>query len=173
MLLESLFWAFFRIGAFGFGGGYAMLPLIEREVVTNHHWLTKSEMVDIIAISQMTPGPIAINAATFVGYRVADFPGAVTATLAVITPATVCLLVVARFFGSLYRWGPCQAALKGLRAVVVALIALAAFSLALTVLESPQELLILGVALGATFLRVHPVLLLLLAGFLGILFFAF
>ena len=105
MLFLQLFYTFFKIGLFGFGGGYAMLSMIQGEVVTKHHWITPSEFTDIVAISQMTPGPIGINSATYVGYAaVTDagyapwigIVGAGTATLAVILPSFLLMLTISR-----------------------------------------------------------------------------
>ena len=84
-ILIKIFLSFLKIGAFSFGGGYAMLPLIEREIVNNHNWITFKEFIDIIGISQMTPGPIAINSATFVGFKVSGILGSIAATLGVIS----------------------------------------------------------------------------------------
>ena len=84
-ILIQIFLSFLKIGAFSFGGGYAMLPLIEREIVNNHNWITYKEFVDIVGISQMTPGPIAINSATFVGFKVSGILGSITGTLGVVT----------------------------------------------------------------------------------------
>ena len=84
---KTLFWAFFKIGAFTFGGGYAMVPLIEREAVETHHWITDQDMLNILAISESTPGPISINSATFIGYRVAGVWGSAAATLGTVLPS--------------------------------------------------------------------------------------
>ena len=81
MIYLQLFWSFLQIGLFSFGGGYAAMPLIQGQVVTSHGWLTMSEFTDLITISQMTPGPIAVNSATFVGLKIAGIPGAVVATV--------------------------------------------------------------------------------------------
>ena len=91
MIYLRLFMSFLQIGLFSFGGGYAALPLIQEQIVELHGWLSQSEFTDLITISQMTPGPIAVNAATFVGFRVARIPGAVTATRGCIFP--FCLIV--------------------------------------------------------------------------------
>ena len=85
---------FFKIGLFSFGGGYAMLPLIQQEIVVNNNWLTLSEFIDVVAISQVTPGPIAINAATFVGYKMAGVLGSMAATLGVVTPSLLVVLTL-------------------------------------------------------------------------------
>ena len=100
-ILIQLFMTFFKIGAFSFGGGYAMLPLLEEEVIRNHGWMTSGEFIDIFAISEMTPGPIAVNAATFLGFRVGGFLGAVVSTLAVILPS---FIVISIIFASLSKF---------------------------------------------------------------------
>ena len=95
MILFNLFWAFFQIGLFSFGGGYAALPLIREQVVLNNAWMTAAEFTDLITISQMTPGPIAINAASFIGARLAGIPGAVVATIGNILPSCAIALLLA------------------------------------------------------------------------------
>ena len=94
-LLWELFWSFFQIGLFSFGGGYASMPLIQNQVVTIRGWLTLTELADMITISQMTPGPIAINSATFVGTRLAGLPGAIVATLGCVIPSSMVVLTLA------------------------------------------------------------------------------
>ena len=94
---KTLFWAFFKIGAFTFGGGYAMVPLIEREAVETHHWITDQDMLNILAISESTPGPISINSATFIGYRVAGVWGSAAATLGTVLPSFLVISVLSLF----------------------------------------------------------------------------
>lgn len=89
MILLKLFWSFFQIGMFSIGGGMAAMPLIQNQVVNLHHWLTLTEFTDLITIAEMTPGPIAINSATFVGIRIAGIPGAIVATIGCIFPSCV------------------------------------------------------------------------------------
>lgn len=98
MIILQLLWSFFQIGLFSIGGGYAALPLIQEQVVDFNHWLNMTEFVDIITISQMTPGPIAINAATFVGIRIAGIWGAVAATLGCILPSCIIVLLLAYLY---------------------------------------------------------------------------
>ena len=98
MILLQLLWAFVQVGAFSFGGGYAALPLIEEQVVKVNHWLTAQEFTDIITISQMTPGPIAINSASFVGIRMGGILGTVVATFGCILPSLVIVLLLSYFF---------------------------------------------------------------------------
>ena len=98
MIYLQLFWSFIQIGMFSFGGGYAAMPLIQGQVVTDHGWLTMSEFTDLITISQMTPGPIAVNSATFVGLKIAGIPGAVVATLGCILPSCIIVTVLAKLY---------------------------------------------------------------------------
>lgn len=91
-VLWQLYWSFFQVGLFSIGGGYAALPLIQQQVIDAHNWLTMSEFLDVLTISQMTPGPIAINSATFVGTRIAGAPGAIIATIGCVTPS--CIIVI-------------------------------------------------------------------------------
>ena len=125
----TLFLAFFRIGAFTFGGGYAMIPLIQKEVVDNKKWLKEQDILDIIAIAESTPGPIAINSATFVGYKVAGVLGSAAATLGVVLPSFVIILAlsfVLEQFGDIVA---VKYAFNGIRAGVLALILKALFSM--------------------------------------------
>ena len=96
MIYLQLFLSFLQIGAFSFGGGYAAMPLIQNQVVDLHHWLSLSEFTDLVTISQMTPGPIAVNSATFVGIKIAGIPGAIVATLVCILPACIIVTNIAR-----------------------------------------------------------------------------
>ena len=96
MIYLQLFWSFIQIGMFSFGGGYAAMPLIQGQVVNTHEWLTMTEFTDLITISQMTPGPIAVNSATFVGMKIAGIPGAVVATLGCILPSCIIVTILAK-----------------------------------------------------------------------------
>ena len=98
MILLELFLSFLQIGAFSFGGGYAAMPLIQGQVVTLHQWLSMEEFTDLITISQMTPGPIAVNSATFVGIKIAGIPGAVVATFGCILPSCVIVTLLAKLY---------------------------------------------------------------------------
>ncbi|MDE1549654.1 chromate transporter [Jeotgalibaca caeni] len=129
MIYWELFYAFFKIGLFTIGGGYASLPLIENEVVNNQSWLTLQEYTDIVTISQVTPGPIAINSASFVGTKVAGFFGAVIATMGTIMPSIIIALILARIYYKYRSVDSMQGVLMGLRPAVVALIASAGASL--------------------------------------------
>ena len=128
-LLLSLFWSFLQVGAFSVGGGYAAMPLIENQVCQLHPWPTTNEFAHLVTIAEMTPGPIAINAATFVGTRIAGLPGAISATFGCILPSCLIVSVLSWLYRK-YRSLPLmQSALAALRPVVVALIAGAFLSL--------------------------------------------
>ena len=127
--LLMLFWSFFQVGLFSFGGGMASLPLIQEQVVDTHAWLTLSEFSDLVTIAEMTPGPLAVNAATFVGIRIAGIPGALLATFGCILPACVLVTLLAWVYKRYKQMTLVQGALDGLRPAVVALIAAAGLSI--------------------------------------------
>lgn len=129
MIYLKLFWSFFQIGLFSVGGGYAAMPLIQNQVVSLHHWLSMSAFTDIITISQMTPGPIAINSATFVGIQVAGLPGAIIATIGCVFPSIVLMLLLGYLYGKYHELNVIQGILNGLRPAVIALIAAAGVSI--------------------------------------------
>ena len=123
MIYLQLFLSFLQIGMFSFGGGYAAMPLIQGQVVTTHGWLTMSEFTDLITISQITPGPIAVNSATFVGLKIAGIPGAVVATVGCILPSCIIVTILARLYLKYRNLDLLQGVLKSLRPAVVAMIA--------------------------------------------------
>ena len=133
-VLLQLFWSFFQIGLFSIGGGYAAMPLIQSQVVEQHGWLTMQEFVDIITISQMTPGPIAINSATFVGTRIAGLPGAIIATIGCVFPSCIIVLTLAWVYYRYRSLSVIQGVLGGVRPAVVAMIASAGLSILLLAL---------------------------------------
>ena len=118
----TLFLTFFKIGAFTFGGGYAMIPLIQREIVEKHGWMNDEDILDIFAIAESTPGPIAINSATFVGYRAAGVLGSVCATLGVVLPSFVIILLLSFVLRQFQELRAVQYAFAGIRAGVLALL---------------------------------------------------
>ena len=128
-LLIELFFTFFKIGMFTIGGGYAMIPLIQQEIV-DHGWMTFKETVDMIAVSEMTPGPFAINSATFVGVKTGGIIGAAVATLGVVLPSFIIVVLVAKYSTRFRNEPMVQSALYGLRPAVIGLIAASAFSIA-------------------------------------------
>lgn len=135
MIYLELFWSFFQIGLFSIGGGYAAMPLIENQVVRLHPWLSMRQFADIMAIAEMTPGPIAVNAATFVGIRVAGLPGAVISTLGCVLPSCVIVLFLAFIYFRFRKLSLIQGILSGLRPAVIAMIASAGISLTLLAFE--------------------------------------
>ena len=136
MLYLALFWTFFKIGLFGFGGGYAMLSLIQAEVVTIHGWLTTQQFTDIVAISQMTPGPIGINSATYVGFTATGSVwGSVVATFAVCLPSFILMLTISKFFLKYQHHPLVENVFKGLRPAVIGLLAAAALLLVFCVVK--------------------------------------
>ena len=118
----ELFWTFFKIGAFTFGGGHAMIPLIQRETVENKKWITDEDILEIIAIAESTPGPVAINSATFVGYRTTGFFGAVCATFGVVLPSFLIILSIAYLLSNFMELKPVKYAFQGINAGVLALL---------------------------------------------------
>ena len=185
MILWQLFVSYLKIGFFGFGGGYAMLSLIQHEVVVRHAWMTAGEFADIVAISQITPGPIAINSATYVGYTVGmqtghvglGILGSANATFAVCLPSFTLMVLVARFFRRLQNSRLVEGAMRGMRPTVIGMIAAAALLLIFPHGSDPDEqnfidpwswALFGGVFVGQ-WLKVNPILLIVLSAVAGIL----
>lgn len=132
MIYLQLFLSFLQIGAFSFGGGYAAMPLIQQQVVSLHGWLTAGEFTDLVTISQMTPGPIAINSATFVGIRIAGLPGAFAATAGCVLPSCILVTLLARIYLKYRSMSLLQGILATLRPAVIAMIAAAGVSILVT-----------------------------------------
>lgn len=167
-----LFFAFLRVGFFSFGGGLAALPLIEREIVDTYHWLTKQEFLELLPLSQLTPGPIAINAATFTGFKIGGIFGAFVATASFCLPSIVLALLVALFLKH-FRENPWVARfLRGLRPVLLALLLRAALSVIRDGIQDPFALVV-SIACGALLLsqKVEEIPLLLTGGILGLLWY--
>ena len=156
--LFQLFLSFFQIGLFSVGGGYAAMPLIQEQVVTLHGWLDMTGFGDIVAIAEMTPGPIAINAATFVGTQVAGLPGAIVATLGCVTPSCIIVLTLAYVYYRFRGLDTVKGILAGLRPAVVAMIGSAGLSLVIQSLWG-------GAAIGMGTLDVIALLIFLCAFF--------
>lgn len=185
MIFLQLFLSYLKIGFFGFGGGYAMLSLIQNEVVVQHAWMTNAEFADIVAVSQITPGPIAINSATYVGYTVGTeaggfwlgLLGSFIATFAVCLPALTLMLLITRFFLKIKDNKYVEGAMQGMRPAVIGMIAAAALLLIFPHGNDPDEknfidawswLLFAGVFVGAI-KKVNPILLIVLSAVAGIL----
>ena len=143
MIYIQLFLSFLQIGAFSFGGGYAAMPLIQSQIVNLHHWLDFKEFTDLITISQMTPGPIAINSATFVGTKIAGIPGAIAATLGCILPSCILVTSIAYFYLKYRHLRFLQNILNHLRPAVVALIATAGVTIMISALFGSEAIIIL------------------------------
>ncbi len=173
-ILFDLYWSFLKVGLFTIGGGYAMIPLMEAEVITIHGWLNASEFLDIIAVAEMTPGPISINAATFIGYTMAGVAGSLIATLGVITPSLVLLLLLSRVLVKVIQNPGAANFLSGLRSALVALILLASFTLGQTAIIDIPTVLIFGLLLIASLMRqVSPLYFIAAGAFLGLLLFPY
>lgn len=140
MILLELFWSFFQIGLFSIGGGYAAMPLIQYQVVDLHPWLSIQQFADIMTIAEMTPGPIAINSATFVGIQVAGIPGAVIATMGCVFPSCVIVMTLAYVYYRFRGLTVVQGVLVGLRPAVIAMIASAGISLLIMALYGEQNI---------------------------------
>lgn len=167
--LISLFWSFFKIGCFGFGGGYAMITLIEEEL-QSHTWLSLKEFIDIIAIAEMTPGPIAINSGTFVGFKIALIPGALVATLGVVLPSFILVSILAYYFKKVKEVGFIDQILRCLRPVVIGLIFAAAFSISKSSYVDWKSIVIGLVVFGVMIkVKISPIVVIVLAGISGVL----
>jgi chromate transporter len=169
--LLQLFTAFFTIGCFAFGGGYAILSFLQQEV-ERCGWMTTERFVDLVAISQSTPGPIAINMATFVGYQAGGVPGSLVATLAVALPGMIMMISFALFFFHFYERSATQAVFKGLRPAVVGLVAAAAWQIAqVSVVNWVSAAISAACILLIAKWKVNPVFLVAGSAIAGILFF--
>ena len=171
MIYLQLFWSFFKIGLFGFGGGYAILSLIQHDIV-QYGWMTQQDFVDMVAISQMTPGPIGINAATYVGYTVTgSIWGSALTTFAIILPSLIIMLTLCRLYFRLKDNIYIAGVLKGLRYIVIGLIAAAALLLMTreNFIDYWSYLLFALVFLGTVYLKANPILLIVLSGIGGYL----
>ena len=150
MIYLQLFWSFLQIGLFSFGGGYAAIPLIQGQIVDRHGWLSMPEFTDLVTISQMTPGPIAINSATFVGIKIAGLAGAAVATLGCILPSCVIVTLIARLYLKYRSMALLQGVLGSLRPAVVAMIASAGVSILVTAFWGDAVIALGAVIRGST-----------------------
>ena len=144
--LWQVFWSFFKIGAFTFGGGYAMIPLIQNEAVDKRHWVTEDDILEVVAIAESTPGPIAINSATFVGYKAAGVLGSMCATLGVVLPSFVIIFLISFVMQEFREVQAVQYALNGIRVGVLALLVKALWNM---YKKSPKGLTAYVVMIGA------------------------
>lgn len=192
MIYLKLLFSFFKIGLFSFGGGYAMIPLIQKEI-ESHGWLTSSQFVDIIAIAEMTPGPIAVNSATFVGYKAGGIFGGVCATIGVALPSLILAILLSRIFFK-YKKHPLNASIfYGIRPVIAALIITAAIFVAetsiftqkfsietfkllgsspLKLFDFPSIVIMIISLISLVKFKMHPILVIFASGVLGMIVFS-
>ena len=186
MIFFTLFYTFFMIGLFGFGGGYGMISLIQAQVVYELHWMTSAEFTNIVAISQMTPGPIGINSATYCGYTAVynltgdsflAMLGSCTATFALVLPCLVLMIVISKLFMKYMKTGPVQSVFLGLRPAVVGLLAAATLLLVnkenFSTPDNPWQFYVSIFLFAATFVGtkwvgVNPIRMILYAAFAGL-----
>lgn len=171
-LLVKLYLAFLKIGTFSFGGGYAMLPFIQKEIVEKNDWISSTEFTDIIGISQMTPGPVAINSATFVGYKISGVIGSIVATLGVITTSFILVVIINRILDKFKEFKMVQAALLGMKPALIALIIYAFWDLAIDAYKDWKSIfitVIIAVVLWSK--KVHPILVIVIAAIFGLVFY--
>ncbi|CAG7839335.1 chromate transporter [Clostridium novyi B str. ATCC 27606] len=167
MTLFNLFITFFKIGLFSFGGGYAMLSMIQQEVVSIHGWVKTKEFINMVAISQATPGPIAINMATYVGFKVNSVLGAVFATLGVITPSVIIMVIITRFFVKFKNNKYVEGAFLGIRPITVGLVAAAAILVTTGAFIDFKSIIIFICAFILSYKKFDPILLIIISGILG------
>ncbi len=188
MIYLELFWSFLKVGALSFGGGYGMISLI-RDIVLEKEWMSEAELLNFIAVAESTPGPIAVNIATFIGSGEGGFAGAVIATLGVVLPSFAIILIIASMITGLLKYGGVQAFLGGMRPSIVGLIFTTVTTMSLSTLFAfksfGNEILpdLKGIAILAILLIIHfvspklfkkkptPVVMILIAAFLGIFFY--
>lgn len=180
MIYVQLFWSFIQIGLFSFGGGYAAMPLIQGQVVTAHGWLSMAEFTDLITISQMTPGPIAVNSATFVGLKIAGVPGAIVATLGCILPSCIIVTILAKLYLKYRKLDMLQGILHSLRPAVVAMIASSGVLILITAFWGNEQTTLLetkwvmvGIFIFALLLlrktKINPISVMIMAGLLNVI----
>jgi chromate transporter len=168
-MLIKLFIAFLKIGAFSFGGGYGILVFMQREIIENYHWITLQDFTNIVAIAEMTPGPIAINTATFVGYKMWGFQGSAIATLGLVLVPFTLSLIVSIYFNKFKHLKQVNWILKGIRPAVLGLIAAACFNIGkISFVDIKSVIIGILVFIGVYRFKVHPILALALSGVLGI-----
>lgn len=169
-ILLQLFISFFKIGAFSFGGGYAMLPLIKREVIEVHGWMTGAEFIDVLAISEMTPGPFAVNSATFLGNKVAGIPGSIVATFAVILPSFIVMSILIMFVRKFKDSPYLDWFFTGIRPIVMGLILAAAVTVGMDAFIDIKSIILAVVAFYlVSFKELNPIIAIILSGVVGLI----
>ena len=178
MIYLQLFLSYLKIGFFGFGGGYAMLSLIQNEIVEQRGWLTATQFADIVAVSQITPGPIAINSATYIGYEIGGIFGSVVATFAVCLPSLTLMLLLTRFFLRHRENRFIQSVVKAVGPVVVGMIASAALLMMFPMSGKNENFvdvwswILFAACLYGSYRKVNPILMILISAFVGVLLYA-
>ncbi|MCG7408523.1 chromate transporter [Paenibacillus sp. ACRRX] len=178
-MLWSLFWTFLKLGFVSFGGGYAMLPVIEYEAAV-HHWMSAQQYTEAVALAGMAPGPVAMNIAVYVGFTAAGLPGSLVASLGIILPSVMIMFLVATIFYRMYDNQWVQAALGGMKPAVIALVAYAAVNMAMHSeilqgysIRTYASIVIFALSLlGLVKFRMHPITVILLSGIVGIAIYA-
>ncbi|MDD3599860.1 MAG: chromate transporter [Firmicutes bacterium] len=168
--LWDMFWTFFRIGAFTIGGGYVMVPLIQKDVVDRKGWVAKDDFVDVLGVAQTAPGPIAVNTSVYIGYMLRGFAGAAVSVAGCIIPSIVIIMAIASVFDRISSLRVVQAAFAGIRPAVAVLIASAAVKLGKPVVRSGGELAIAAAALVmVSFFNISPALVIVIAALAGLM----
>lgn len=184
MIYLELFIAFFKIGILTFGGGYAALPLLQESIIENNAWLTFAQFTDVVTISEITPGPIALNAATFIGTQIAGITGAIVCTAGIIAPSLIISLLLSYLYYKYKGLNTIQGILSGLRPAVVAMIATAGLAILIPVIitsntmpKSFDDINIVAIVLFAIYLvlmrkfKLRPILVILGAGAIGVIYY--
>lgn len=169
MFYLRLFWSFFKIGCFTFGGGYAMIPLIQKEIIEKRKWISGEEFMELLALAQTSPGPIAINTSVFVGYKLRGVPGSIAAVLGSTIPSFSIILVIAMYFADFSEYPIVERAFRGMRPAVVALIAAPVYNMAKG-MGWMKITLAAAVAVVVGFMGVSPIWFLLAGGIGGLLY---
>ena len=168
--LIDLFFTFCRMGGLTFGGGYAMLPMIQKEIVEEKKWATEEEVLDYYAVGQCTPGIIAVNTATFIGYKVHGIIGAIVATLGVVFPSLIIITIIAALLKNFANYSIVQHAFSGIRVVVIALIVSAILKLAKTSIKNSTTLIIAIIAfILVAFVNLSPIYIVIAAACIGLI----
>lgn len=168
--LLSMFGIFFRMGAFTFGGGYAMLPIIQEEIVEKRNWAREDEIIDYYAIGQCTPGIIAVNTATFIGYKKKGIVGAIAATLGLVSPSLIIISIISKFFKEFQDYKIVQNAFNGIQIVVVALITITVINMfKQSVIDNYGRALFIGAFIIIGILKLSPIIVVVLSATIGIL----
>lgn len=170
--LLKLFLTFLKIGAFSFGGGYAVLALIQKEVIESNGWISPKDFIDIVAIAEMTPGPIAVNSSTFVGYRVGAIAGSTVATLGVVLVPITISLIVSVYYNKFKHLDQVNWIIKGIRPAVLGLIAAACIKIAwASIVDIKGIIIAILIFFGVYKLKINPIIAILISGVLGVIFY--